>query len=335
MRALSVGLAGPFLALLLLCSCSRTEAPVGPGYALQLHGFLESLEIAPLLLAVENYPGQAEGRGILLKRGGIANLVGGITTGYGDPGAADVATNAETQLLRHSLAHPELRVIMTITEGQYRIVARRSAGIRQLADLKGKRVGTMPNTSAAWFLERMLATVNLTPDDVITVGDIDLPQLSDALVDGRIDAMTMWSPEPEEAELGLRDDAIAFSGEGVYREIFNVNTTTQVLTDPGKRAALKELVRALVAARDAMARDPRPAQELVARRMSDYPAALVEASWPHHRHPPGKVPDLLDVMVEQEQWLARLEQRQPREREVLAQLIDYSLLDEVMSEAAR
>jgi len=147
--------------------------------------------------------------------------------------------------------------------------------------------------------------------------------------------MAMWSPEPEEAELGLRDDAIAFSGDGVYREIFNVNTTTQVLADPGKRAALKELVRALVAARDAMARDPRPAQELVAQRMSDYPAALVEASWLHHRHPPGKVPDLLDVMVEQEQWLARLEQRQAREREVLAQLIDYSLLDEVMSEAAR
>ena len=201
----------PVLALLATTAAlAQEKAPV-----LRLHGFLESLEIAPVLLAADrHYPA-----GISLKRGGIQNLYGVVSPAYGDAGTADVATNAETQLLRYSVAHPELRAIMTVTEGRYRIVARRSAGIVQLRDLRGKRVGTLPNTSAAYFLERMLGSAGLAPSDVVTVGNIDLPELSAALVDGRIDALAMWSPESEEAEMALGKDAVGFDGAGIYREI--------------------------------------------------------------------------------------------------------------------
>jgi len=305
-----------------------------PVSALRFHGFLESLEIAPVLLAADDY----YPRGVSLKRGGIQNLYGVVSPAYGDAGTADVATNAETQLLRYSVAHPELRAIMTVTEGHYRILARRSAGINVLADLKGKRVGTLANTSAAYFLDLMLSSVQLDPADVVVVPNIDLPDLSNAIVDGRIDALVMWSPESEEAELALGKDAVAFGGEGIYREIFNLNTTAQALADPVKRLAIKEFIKALIAARNAMARDPRPAQQLVVDRMKGYPPAypltLIAASWPHHRYLAGKVPDLLDVMVEEEKWLARTGDRQPRDRDTLARLIDYSLLDEIMSEGA-
>ena len=317
----------PFVVLALMAAgVAQSADEASP--SLRLNGFLESLEIAPVLLAADrHYP-----RGVSLSRGGIANLVGKVTTGYGASGIADVATNAETQLLRHSVAHPELRVIMTVTEGRYRIVARRSAGIQQLRDLEGKRVGTMANTSAAYFLERMLGSARLQPKDVITVANIDLPDFSAALVDGRIDALAMWSPESEEAEIALGKDAVAFGGDGIYRKIFNLNTTAQALADPKKRAAIKELLEALIAARDAMARDSRPAQRLVIDRMSSYSPAVIAASWSHHHYLSGKVPDLLDVMVEEEKWLARIDGRPPRDRETLARLIDYSLLDEIMAE---
>lgn len=306
-----------------LAAASCSKAP-----PLRLHGFLESLEIAPVLLAADRH----YGGNISLHRGGIANLVDRITTGYGEPGEADIATNAETQLLRHSVDNPDLRVIMTVTEGNYRIVARRSAGIEALADLAGKRIGTMDNTSAAYFLERMLASVQLTPADVTVLGQIDLPALSDALVDGTIDAISMWSPEPEEAELALGEDAVSFSGEGVYREIFSINTTARALADPSRRRHIKAFLEALVAASEELADDPAQAQRLVTGRMTDYAPEVVAAAWPHHRYLAGKVPDLLDVMVEQEQWVARVDGRAPRERQALAALIDYSLLDEVMAE---
>ncbi len=59
------------------------------------------------------------------------------------PGEADIATNAETQALRQSVDHPNLRIILTVSEGFYRVVARRSAGMTKLADLKGKKIATV------------------------------------------------------------------------------------------------------------------------------------------------------------------------------------------------
>ena len=102
--------------------------------------------------------------------GGIPNLVGEAgAQGFATPGVADVATNAETQLLRFSVRHPDLRIIFNVTEGLYRIVARRSSGIRSIADLKGKRVATIEPTSAGYFLHRMLATQGLSFDDITAV----------------------------------------------------------------------------------------------------------------------------------------------------------------------
>ena len=84
-----------------VAACSPRESPP----ALQFHGFLETMEIAPLLLAADrHYP-----HALTVKRGGIQNLYGAVSPAYGDAGTADVATNAETQLLRYSVAQPELR----------------------------------------------------------------------------------------------------------------------------------------------------------------------------------------------------------------------------------
>ena len=323
-----------FLATItLLSSCSTTSNQTSDLPELRFHGFLETLEIAPLLLAVDkHYPHEID-----VKRGGIQNLYGVVSAVYGDPGVADIATNAETQLLRYSLDHPELRMIMTISEGNYDLVARRSSGINSLKDFKGKRVGTLPNTSAAYFLEGMLATAGLTLEDITLVTDIDLPEFSDALIDGHIDALAMWAPEPEEAGVALGNDFVNFSGDGVYREIFNLNTTAQALEDPVKREAIKQFMKSLIQANSALLSDPSPAQQLVVDRMAAYPPAypleLIAEAWPHHTYITGKVDDLLDVMVEEERWMARNQGRQPRSRDTLASLIDYTLLDEILAES--
>ena len=112
-------------------------------------------------------------------QGGIVRITAGET---------DLATNAETQLLRETVDNPDLRIIMTVTESFYRLVARRSAGIETLADLKGKRVMLPANTSANYYLVAMLRTVGLTEDDVTVVpllpdrdGQTGMDQMSDAL----------------------------------------------------------------------------------------------------------------------------------------------------------
>src|SRR5690606_36105668 len=144
------------------------------------------IELSPVVVAANSfYPERME-----VGEGGITRITAG---------EVDLATNAETQLLRESLANPDLRIIMTVTESFYRLVGRRSAGIETLADLRGKRVMLPRRTSANYYLVAMLETVGLTEEDVELVplpqaADVkaSLDLMSDALLSGEVDVISIW-----------------------------------------------------------------------------------------------------------------------------------------------
>jgi len=319
-----MGRIGLALAALALAVPARAQDNPGP---IAIHGNKQTFEIAPVLLAAEEfYPGEAT-----VKMGGIPNLVGEpIVPGFGEEGVADVATHAETQALRYSVRHPNLRIILNVSEGLYRIVARRSAGIASVADLKGKRLATIAATSSGYFLQRMLERAGLGFDDITAVPITPLSGMTEALVKGDVDAVVIWEPESENSAQALGDDLIEFHGEGVYRELFNLNTTAENLADPAKRAKIVRFVYAILFASDAIETDPAKAQALV-EQTGGFSAEDVRDSWRHHRFTADIPADLLDVLEQEEMWLAARDDRPARSREQLATLIDTSVFDEAVA----
>ncbi|WP_414902127.1 ABC transporter substrate-binding protein [Sphingomonas flavalba] len=311
------GLAAP--ALLLGGCAAAAERPAAAGAApLIVHGATSVVELGPVHLAVETlYPA-----GSKVAPGGAATLGRAV-----DP--PDVATNAETQILRESIREPDLRIIMTVAEGLYRIVARKSAGITTVADLRGKRIATLTQTSAGYFLSRMLAGAGMSIDDVTIRQIHPLPGMVAALERGEVDAVAIWEPHSENAVRALGGDVVEFSGKGIYRELFNLNSTATVLADPMKRARVVELVGAIIDATAATNRNPTRAQQLVADA-AGFTVEEVAASWRHHAFVAAFPDDMLAVLVEEEAWLAGLAGRTPRSREELARLIDRSVYDEAM-----
>ena len=310
----------------LMSGCAAVP-PQGHEERLAISGNLQTIEIATTLLAAEEfYPGEAS-----VTMGSIANLVGAPpVAGFGEVGQADLATNAETQALRYSVENPDLRILMTVTEGLYRVVARRSAGIASMADMKGKRVATIPQTSAGYFFGLMLEREGLTYADITPVPIVPLAGMTEALAKGDVDAVVIWEPESENAAQVLGDDLIEFSGEGVYRELFNLNTTSARLADPATRARIVRFVRAIIDASAATRQDPARAQALVTAAGSFDPQDVAE-SWKHHNWPAAVPADLLDVLVRQERWLAEQGNRTPRGRDELARLIDTSVYAEALA----
>ena len=63
-------------------------------------------------------------------------------------------------------------------------------------------------------------------------------------------------------------------------------------------------------------------------RSGGYTVEEVAHSWPHHGFVASFADDMLEVLVEEEVWLAGQEKRPPRSRAELAQLIDRSVYDE-------
>lgn len=315
----TITLAAAAAATLLACGgpIGANEPPTA-GDPLVIRGASLVVELGPVRVAVEQlYP-----EGTWVEHGGVDALLG--------ENPVDLATNAETQLLFHSRRGPGLRAIATVAEGHYRIVARKSAGIEKLADLKGKRIGAPLTSSSGYFLHKMLESAGLTITDVDLRDIRPFTEIAAALEQGEVDAISIWEPQSENAVRALGNDAIVFPGTGIYRELFNLNTTAANLADPGKRARIVEFLRRLITATDEVNRDPRRAQELVAKA-GGYTVEEVAESWPHHTFAVSLPDDMLDVLVEEEAWLANVQNRAPRPREELAELLDRSVLDEAIA----
>jgi len=242
-------------------------------------------------------------------------------------GTVDAATGSETQALLNSVTQPDLRIVLTLSECRYRVVARRSAGIQKVGDLRGKRVATTRNTSAEYFLAEMLATARLRESDVSLV-PLEGEAMPAALARREIDAMAMWEPHAQKAADLLGSDAVLLEDPSVYHERFNLNTTLRVLRDPGKRRSLVSAVRAMTGVSARLRRSP---GELVAKLASAIatPEPLIAKVWGRFAFP-TELDDrqLLAALVPLELWAARIAKRPRRPENVLAALIDRSLLDE-------
>lgn len=282
--------------------------------ALRIAGNMTTIELAPVMVAANGiYPGP-----VTVINGGIPNLM---------RGEVDAATNAETQLLRQSIDDPSLRVILTEAESFYRIVARRSSGIGSVKDLRGKKIAIAPNTSAHYYLVKSLALAGVEENAVTAVPVTPITRMSTALVNREVDAVAIWEPESEKSVAVLGTDAIVMQDRSVYRELFNLQTSTKVLNDGVKRRALVEFIKSLVTTSATLRGRPQEFWPLLSSKLN-YTEAMIERSWPQLRYGGSIADDLLDVMTEEERWVAKERNRPPRSREQLATFIDRSLFDD-------
>ncbi len=150
-----------FACLLTQSFAAQSQAPApAPLAPIKVAG-ARWIELSPVVTAAEFFYPQK----LPVPSGGVVSIT---------RGDADLATNAETQLLRESVTNPDLRIIMTVSESFYRLVARRSAGINKLSELKGKRVLVPRNTSAHYYPVAMLRSAGLKEEDV-TLGSQAAP----------------------------------------------------------------------------------------------------------------------------------------------------------------
>jgi len=269
-----------------------------------------TIETVPIYLAAEGPLRDA----ITLTGGAIPLLT---------EGKVDTVTNAETQALLRSTANPDIRVILTVAEYSYRIVARRSAGVATASDLRGKKIATQLNSSAHFYIVKTLRGAGLSEADVTVVG-MTPPEMPAALARGDVDAVSIWEPAAEKSVAALGADALILTGPA-YRERFDLNTTTGVLADPAKRKAIVDLLRVLIdTSRDAR-EHPERAKSLIAAKLG-LTEQFVSTIWSLFSFPATIPDDMLASMVEQEPWMAQKQNRPARSPEAIAMLIDASLL---------
>ena len=244
--------------------------------------FAHRAQAAPLTLAVSSGPVSlpiyvAEARGYFKDEGLDVRLrecaSGRECYQWLAAGEVDVATAAELLVATGSTARRDLAIIATISASSYQIklVARRSAQIAEPLQLRGKRIGTVPGSSAEYFLDNWLVFNDIDPAAVTVVGLA--PDKLVAALEGRgVDAVAIWEPLASSAALALGGDAVTFVSPRVYTQHFNLVCARATIAR--RDGDVARLLRAMLRAQRTIQAEPEAVRTLLAARLRLAPAVI-------------------------------------------------------------
>jgi ABC-type nitrate/sulfonate/bicarbonate transport system substrate-binding protein len=310
-----------FSTLILALLCIQSQA-------LKIACAVMWIEHTPLSYTADNF---YKGDTTSVISGGVPNL---------RDSTVDLAGNAVTQGLKYYVRNRNYRLIGIIVEVTYRLVANKAASISTLTDLRGKRIGTVPGTSAEVFVHQLLASAGVSQSEYTTVsGNVCMREpcgadtLPSQLKDRTIDAFGVWETS---VELGIRAlgdvNTIVFKNSSIYREIYSLYTTEEKLRDTITRHKIVQFVRALNQTYDVYKNNPTNVYGTVAKTIDvDVPA--LKSVWADHVWGPGSLgKDLVDFLEYEDRYLAKADKRQPFSRADLERFVDVSVYEEAMQD---
>ncbi len=220
-------------------------------------------------------------------------------------GKADLATAAELVVSLNSFTRPDLVILGTLSTSshQIKLIARRSAGIGEPGQLRGKRIGTVAGTSAQYFLSTWLLFHDMEPQSV-TVVPLAPEHLSAALQRREIDAIAVWEPIASNAFAALGEDAMAMPNPRVYTQHFSLVTTRGAMASEQRRADFSRVIRALIRAQRFIAKEPASAKQILTRRLNIEPA-FAEVQFGEHDFRVRLDQTLVSTMSSQLRWAMR------------------------------
>ncbi|MEW1602039.1 aliphatic sulfonate ABC transporter substrate-binding protein [Streptomyces sp. NPDC093808] len=161
-----------------------------------------------------------------------------------------------------------------------RVIARPDSGIREPADLEGRKVAVAEGTSGEMILNLTLREAGLEPDDVTKVA-MDASTVVTAFSSGQVDAAATWYPLIDTIEKKVPDLVEVAATEDYYPKLTfpNVFVSRPELAreDP---ELVEKVVGVLKEAGDWIARNPEESEKVTADFL-DLPAEQLEGATEH------------------------------------------------------
>jgi len=191
-------------------------------------------------------------------------------------GNIDIASATDSVVAWQILAGADLKILAAVNDGDFiRMVARTDKGIRQWSDLKGKRVGLTMGTISELFLDRALTFNNLSREDIELV-HVDSPAIVAAIKKGEVDAIVVWSPLDDEAELGLGASAVSWSVQYGQKYYWLLVCKSELIEK--RLHIIERLVAALAQSENLVASNQAEAQRIIVQQ-ANLEQSFLDRTW--------------------------------------------------------
>jgi len=182
-------------------------------------------------------------------------------------GEVGLSTVSDLPIVFESFNRRDFCVIATFTYSFpfVKIIASKDSGIRDGADLKGKKVGVNRWTSSHFFLGVFLIhnRVLISEVEMVNIKTVDLPA---ALKNNEVDAISVWQPYAQKAMQLLGDNAIQLPNSEIYRTTFNFAVMKTFAKEHSE--IIQKFLKAIDKAVEFIKKDREKAQKIIAGNFS-------------------------------------------------------------------
>jgi ABC-type nitrate/sulfonate/bicarbonate transport system substrate-binding protein len=222
------------------------------------------------------------------------------TIGAVQNGQADIAGLSEFVTVRNIMQAQKVSVLGTFNKSLTdSLIALKSRGIGQLADLVGKRIGLPLGTAAQFYLDRFLEINGLDLEGLIQV-NLAPSDWMGAISSGQVDAIAGWTPYLGQIQQRFSNDTLSWPIQS-DQPVFGLVVGSSDWTNRNSEANIR-FWKSLVQAEDLARRNPDLAKEIVRKHLS-YDKAYVEAIWPQYDFEISIDQALIIAMEDEARWL--------------------------------
>lgn len=218
-------------------------------------------------------------------------------------GQADLAAAGDTPIARAAVNGKQPAVVATVSKIDQAIlvIARKDRGISAPTDLKGRKVGLVAGTTAEFFLHVYLTASLIDPKDVRIV-DLPTEKVVDALLNGEVDAVTIWAPHTIVLRERLGDDALILHEPGIYVMTWNIMASQDFIKNHPE--AVKRFLRAIFWANSFINDRPEEARAIAARHIGT-DSAFYTNEWKDYEFTAVLDQSLIVNLEDQARWMIK------------------------------
>ncbi|MFZ2650918.1 MAG: ABC transporter substrate-binding protein [Burkholderiaceae bacterium] len=179
---------------------------------------------------------------------------------------AALVTVSDMTVMFNSFGRTDYAIVATIARStsNLKLITRKSAGIASVAQLAGKRVGTVKATGAHYFLDSSLLFDGIDPKRIELVL-LSPEQIGAALEQGRIDAASIWEPHARRSLRELAGDGAVIPSPRSYSVSFNLVANRRIIAE--RQTDLVKVLRALARAQRFIREQPQQAQAILVQTL--------------------------------------------------------------------